>query len=150
MATIKANIPLDKGSMVLGVIQIFDIAENAIRESNELKRQLSDRQHFTGISSNEQTALGHFEAIMLKVGRETVYKDSTCRWRNVTATKDEDTGEVKVTPFEKWCKEKAYDIPSYFSYDEFCAYFAEELRADYESEKEKAIAKLAVEGEGDE
>lgn len=51
MATIKANIPLDKGSMVLGVIQIFDIAENAIRESNELKRQLSDRQHFSSGTS---------------------------------------------------------------------------------------------------
>lgn len=139
---------LGKGEMILGIVEIFDIAEEAIRENNELKRQQHDASSLLkSVPQPEGAGISGAEAIMLKIGRKKVYEDCICDWRKVSASKDDETGEIKVQKFDKWLNDKIYSVPDYMSRDEFCAYFDHKLREDYEREKADAIARLAVEGD---
>lgn len=136
---------LDKGDMVLGIIEIFDIAERAIQENNELRREREDMRRLSKAAGREDSALTATDMTIFTIGKKTVYEDSVYSWNKASATKDEETGMISVTTFEKWRKGKVSDPPSYMSLDDFYAYFDAELRSDYEREKTEAIDKLKTE-----
>ncbi len=144
---------LDKGSMILGIVQLFDTCEALTYQVNMLEREKANSRSsiFTKQPEDAELSPHHrIDTMMLTVGQKKVYEDSLLySWKKVTATKDEETGSVKVTPFEKWVKDKVQNVPDYMSFDEFCTYFDAELHATYEREKEKAIAALAVKDEDD-
>lgn len=143
---------LDKGTMILGIVQLFDTCEALTYELNAMQREKANSRSSIFTPQPDEKELPpyhHIDTMMLTVGQKKVYEDSLYSWEKVTASKDDETGVVKVTPFDKWVKNKVRDIPDYMSFDEFCIYFDSELHISYEREKEEAIAKLAVKDEDD-
>lgn len=142
---------IDKGSMILGIVQLFDDRDALACEVDALRRERESGRLFAAQPDGEELPPHHqIDMTILAVGQKRVYEDSLYSWKEVTATKDEKTGSVEVTPFDRWLKAKVSNVPDYMSFDEFCAYFDSELHATYERERDKAIAALAVKDEGDE
>lgn len=128
---------MNKGEMILGIIEVFDRAEKAERDlANTSALYLND-------SAVKVCAESAADMAIYATGRKKVFEESTYSWRRVEAWRDDD-GTVRSTSFEKWRDGKISGVPDYMSKDEFLAYFDPELRAMYEKEKGDAIAVLAV------
>lgn len=82
------------------------------------------------------------DAAVIKAGRKAILEKHIYSWGCVTATRDEDSGNVNVTSYERWLEEKTRSIPDYASRDGFLAYFAKDLNEMYEAEKAEAMAEL--------
>lgn len=132
---------IGKGELIVSIIELYDELEASKREQ--------DKQAPVVIkpADTDGSELSKIDARMLEAGRIKVYENCIYSYRECRATKDEETGAISVTPYGKWLKEKVYNVPDYMSKTDFYEYFADRLQADYEREKQDAIAKLAVEGD---
>lgn len=124
-------------------------------ERDAYKRELEDLQR--GINActaaSEGEGFNATDLMCLKAGRKKIFSDCTYSWRTVSATRNDETGAIEVTTFEKFRKEAFNRCPDSMSKREFFEYFDGEFRAMYEEQKDKAIAELkeseAKEGEDD-
>lgn len=129
---------IEKGELILGIISLFDELEAAKQAARNVETVYVDK---------DGEGLSQTDLIMLQAGRREVYKDCLYSWIECDASRDEETGAIKVTPYDTWLKKKVRKVPNYMSRVEFYDYFADRLTEDYEREKQDAIAKLAVTGE---
>ena len=137
---------IEKGEMIMGGVELFDALEEAKRAADEAKRRDEARNRAACEAPHSDGGPSSLDARMIEAGRAEVYGSSTYSWERCDATRDEETGAIAVTPYEKWRKSKVNSVPEYMSRTDFYEYFADRLKADYEREKQDAIAKLAVEG----
>lgn len=134
---------MNKGEMILGIVELYD-------QIAELKSKASEPLTLTMECEAGADGSDRFDAYMIAAGKKTVLERSLYSWKECRAWKDEETGAVVATEYNKWVKEKISNLPDYMSKQEFARYFDAELRDMYEDEKSDAIAKLAVTGDGDE
>lgn len=133
---------IGKGELIVSIIELYDALEASKRERD--KRQVPAVIRTADTDGRE---LSKIDARMLEAGRIKVYESCMYSWRECKATKDEETGAISVMPYGTWLKEKVNSVPDYMSKTDFYEYFADRLQADYEREKQDAIAKLAVKGD---
>lgn len=128
---------MNKGEMILAVIDVYERAEAA-------ERALAERTAFpVNLAVCEGEAQSDADRTIYAIGRKSVFEEAVYGWNRVNAYRDED-GAVKVTSFERWRDSKVRDVPDYMSKVGFFDYFDAEFKAMYEKEKGDAIAKLAV------
>lgn len=119
--------------------------ETKRREIEELQRGV------TLCESESDEGLSSTDAYCLRVGRKEVFSRSFYSWRNVYASRDEETGEVKInTSFEKFRESAFASCPDHLSKCELLSYFDTQLHALYDEQKKKAIEELEQEEAEDE
>lgn len=133
---------IGKGELIMSIIELYDELEIGKRE-----RESWQVPAVLECSKNDSSGLSKVDERMLEVGRIRVYESGIYSWNECKADKDDETGAISVTPYAKWLKSKVNSVPDYMSRADFYEYFADRLQADYEREKQDAIAKLAVEGD---
>lgn len=132
-----------KYEYISGLIQLFDTVEELKRDNDDLRRALIQQSNK---SISEYSAKGNgdfamFDYYAIKRGREKILNECIYSWKEVRARRGDD-GEIKVTSFEDWLKEKVSHIPDYMSRKDFAKYFEVELTGIYEEEKAEAIEEL--------
>lgn len=127
----------------LALMQIFDRLDAAERKA--ALRPKADDQRPEVEADGRSDAEKAIDSVALETGRKSILEGALYRWNEVRASRDEESGTVNVTSYEKWLKSKAQDIPDYVSRDAFVTYFSDDLLALYESEKAEAIARLEEE-----
>ena len=119
-------------------------------ERDAYKRELEDLQR--GINActtaSEGDGFNATDLMCLNAGRKKIFDDCTYSWSSVEAWRDEDTGEIKVTSFEKFREKAFYRCPDSMSKRDFFEYFDADFRAKYEEDKARVIENLK-EGEDD-
>lgn len=133
---------IGKGELILGIIGLYDELEAAKKERDKLHVPA-----VIEIAENGNGELSKIDMRMLEAGRVKVYENAMYSWHRCSAIKDDETGAIEVTPYTRWLNDKVNNVPDYMSKTDFYEYFADRLKADYEREKQDAIAKLAVEGD---
>lgn len=113
-------------------------------ELEAAKREISDFERVVDIceKTNEGEGLGATDMLCLNAGRKKIFSDCTYSWRTVNATRDDETGAIEVTPFEKFRNGAFNRCPDSMSKSEFFDYFDGEFRAMYEEQKATAIEML--------
>lgn len=132
---------IGKGEIIMGIVELYDALEASERERDG-RRAAVVAEH--GSDGGE---LSETDARMVEEGRAKVYGGCLRSWMKCEAARDDETGAVSVTPYEDWLKNKIGEVPDYMSRDEFVRYFADMLERDYERERQRAIAELAVGGD---
>lgn len=129
---------LNKYELITEIAMLCDELEAYKRSAESIKRDieaLANAGSDDGLNAND--------LMCLKVGRAKVFEDCTSTWyRHVHADRNEDTGEIEVTSFKKYCESTFVHAPESMSKNEFMAYFEDNFREAYEEEKAKAIAEL--------
>ena len=116
-------------------------------ELEAAKREISDWQRVVDVceKTSEGEGLSATDMMCLKAGRKKIFSDCTYSWRTVSATRNDETGAIEVTTFEKFRKEAFNRCPDSMSKREFFEYFDGEFRAMYEEQKATAIKNLKEE-----
>jgi len=126
---------MTKYDLTTEIAMLCDELEAAKREAEELRGMPASE-------TGEVQTISALDARFMRVGRQRVFEDSTYSWSEVSAHKDEESGKVLVTKYERFVSEKTNKIPSYMSEDEFRRVFDKEFRTCYEKEKAEALEKL--------
>ncbi len=126
---------------VMAVMQVFDRLESAERKADQAACMLGNTA-LAGQEGYRTEAEAMLDAAVTKAGRKVVLEKHLYSWNQASASRDEDSGIVNATSYEKWIKEKVKNIPDYASRESFLAYFEVDLRELYEAEKAEAIAEL--------
>lgn len=127
---------VDKYELIREILMLCDELEASKREIAELERDVEL------CTSTDDSALGDADVYCLKVGRKKVFEDGVYSWREVSASRDEETGAISVTAFERFRESAFSSCPASMSRDEFFDYFDAEFRAMYEKQKKQAIEAL--------
>lgn len=140
---------ITRNDAVMAVMQVFDRLEAAERKADkaacELGNMALDGAGLGSAETSDEPLVPEariIDATVEKAGRKAVLKECVYGWSHVTASRDEESGLVNVTSYEKWLKKKISRIPDYASRVGFLAYFADDLREMYEADKAEAIAEL--------
>lgn len=136
---------MDKYDVITAIGRAFDERDEAVREVNRLRRELSDRDtqlHFEqGKDDAEEDKYSLIRANVFRVGKLKVFEDALSYWKSVNVSRSE-SGSLYVQSFENWTDKVADRIPSYMSKDQFVDFFDNELRSMYEKKKAEAIDDL--------
>ena len=136
---------MDKYDVITAIGRAFDERDEAVREVNRLRRELSDRDsqlHFEqGKDDAEEDKYSLIRANVFRVGKLKVFEDALSYWKSVNVSRSEN-GSLSVQSFERWTDKVADRIPSYMSKDQFVDFFDNELRSMYEKKKAEAIDDL--------
>ncbi|MCI6273922.1 MAG: hypothetical protein SPD98_02885 [Tractidigestivibacter sp.] len=128
---------VDKYELVTTVAVLCDELEATRREL----RDMEDSVAACG-DMGEGRPVSHADLLCMREGRKKVFEDSIYSWAGIKAERDEETGEIRVTPFERF-RDDIYDsCPDSMSKREFYEYFDSEFRARYDEKKDKAVARL--------
>lgn len=123
-------------------------------ELEAYKREAADAKYEKNIVAgyvHMKQELSELDAHALNVGRKKIFHDHIYTWREVKATRNDETGAIEVTKFEKFREAVFHSCPDWISQRDFFEYFDAEFRELYAEQKAKAIADLkASEGEGGE
>ena len=128
-----------KYDVITAVAEAFDRAEKAEAEVRRLFR-------ITCEDACEVSYINRFDRIALEVGKKHIVKDSLNYWRDVRVNRDDETEVVTVEPYSKWAKRVVKNIPDQFSKEDFFSYFEQELKDEYEKNKQEAIEEFNREG----
>lgn len=128
-----------RNDIIRKILDAYDTIERLEIANSTLRERV--RAYEAG-NYEEAKALTDMDERVLAYGREQLVDKALGYWKGVKYDEDENTGEVSVESYEKWCKHvvRRDDIPSWCSLDGFYDYFAVELREVYETECEKAVA----------
>lgn len=128
---------ISKYELITEVVRLFD-------ELDACRRDLADLERGIAACSDvgKEKPVNPVDLICLKAGRQKLFDDCTCSWRSVTAARDEETGEIKVTGFRKFRASVTDRCPDSMSRNEFFEYFDSEFHALYEEKKAMAISEL--------
>lgn len=114
-------------------------------ELEAYKREAADAQFEKNIVTEhvyQQKELSELDAHALNVGRKMIFKDHIYTWREVSASRNDETGAIMVTKFEKFRESIFHSCPDWICQRDFFEYFDAEFKALYEEQKAKAIAEL--------
>lgn len=117
---------MTKQEMIIELMNLFD--------ENKYLKEKSERK----VSDNV------IDQSVLEYGKSKILEDCLYSWINVRCEYDEHSKMYYYTPFEKWTTGKISRVPDFMSKNEFLTYFAEELQAMYECEKQQALKLCAV------
>ena len=147
MAEISFHHTIDKYGIITDILTAFDLLEGYKREAEALKR---DMQTLSAMTSNGNDGeVNPFDLLCLSEGCKAIFERCTYSWRSVSATRNEETGAIEVTTFERYRESTFNRCPDSMSKRDFFEYFDGEFRRDYEEEKAKAIEQLEEEEASD-
>lgn len=129
---------ISKYELVTEIAMLCDERDAYKRELEESRRNVK----LCTATEGEGNGLSGADLFCLAVGRKKVFSDGVYTWREVNASRDEDTGAIRVTTFERFREQAFSSCPASMSKDDFFEYFDAEFRAMYEKQKEQAIATL--------
>ena len=119
--------------MVMGVLEVYDRINVLEAENAKLKAGMVSE-----ITTPEgDDPLAGIKARILQFGREKIVDDALDYWRRVNVTRDD--GQLKVTSYEKWLKDKLTKVPEFMSVVQFKEICKAELKAEYEKKKKEAM-----------
>ncbi len=127
---------ISKYDLITEIAKLCDELEAARRELRDVERGIATCKDM------EDEKINPADLLCVSAGRNKIFEDCTYTCSDVSATRDEETGEIKVTTFERFRDSALYRCPDTMSKREFFEYFDGEFRATYEEEREKAIAEL--------
>lgn len=131
---------ISKYELLTEIAMLYDGFEDARRDLAAWERSACACE-----KANNGEGMSAIDLYCLNVGRKKVFDNCTYSWRSVTAVRDDETGEISVTAFEKF-RESAYSgCPDNMSKREFFEYFDGEFHELYEQQKAKAIEQLKEE-----
>lgn len=119
--------------MVMGVLEVYDRINVLEAENAKLKAGMVSE--ITAPVGNDP--LAGIKARILQFGREKIVDDALDYWRRVNVTRDD--GQLKVTSYEKWLKDKLTKVPEFMSVVQFKEICKAELKAEYEKKKKEAM-----------
>lgn len=128
--------------------EIINRINNLFDENVELKvkvesLELREKQREKSKKDNSMNSL---DVKLLEYGRETLAKEVISSWGNeVSVCRNEESKEIKITPYEKWLDQKvAYNIPTNMSKEDVINIVSTSDYANerYELEKETSIEKF--------
>lgn len=139
MEIARCDVNETRNEMIRMILDMFDALDASQMDNEMLRRRLDAYEK--GIA-NGIVAITEMDEHVLKYGREQLVDKSLEYWHDVKYDKDDETGEVSVEPFSKWCSHaiRITKIPSWCSFDAFVDYFHIELRAIYDKECSNAVA----------
>lgn len=123
---------MKKYDVITAVVEAFDRAEKAEAEVRRLFRTTCE-------DACEVSYTNRLDRITLEVGKKHIVKDSLDYWKEVRANRDDETEVVTVEPYRKWAERVVNKIPDQFSKEDFFSYFDQELKDEYEKNKQEAI-----------
>lgn len=129
---------MKKYDVITAVAEAFDRAEKAEAEVRRLFR-------ITCEDACEVSYVNRFDRIALEIGKKHIVKDSLDYWKDVRVNRDDETEVVTVEPYGKWAKRVVKNIPDKFSKEDFFSYFEQELKDEYEKNKQEAIEEFNCE-----
>lgn len=119
--------------MVMGVLEVYDRINVLEAENAKLKAGMVSEI----IAPEGNDLLAGIKARILQFGREKIVDDALDYWRRVNVTRDD--GQLKVTSYEKWLKDKLTKVPEFMSVVQFKEICKAELKAEYEKKKKEAM-----------
>ena len=100
MAEISFHHTIDKYGIITDILTAFDLLEGYKREAEALKR---DMQTLSAMTSNGNDGeVNPFDLLCLSEGCKAIFERCTYSWRSVSATRNEETGAIEVTTFERY------------------------------------------------
>ena len=128
---------ISKYELLTEIAMLCDNFEDARRDLAAWERRAQ-----TCEKASDGEGLSAIDVYCIEAGRKKLFGDCTYSWRNVTASRNEETGAIQVTKFEKFRESVFHSCPDWISKREFFEYFDAEFQALYEEQKAKAIAEL--------
>ena len=131
-----------KYDVVEAVLKVYD--ENArLRIENErLKTFNADIATIAAPTECGSDPYAYAKARIMEEGRKKLAHDAFRYWHDVTVHRNDD-GSLSVEKFEKWRKDNVDKVPDFMSREDFYKLMDNEIRAEYENEKRKAMDALA-------
>lgn len=129
------RVMLNRQGFISDVLDLYDYIDELERENDRLTRERNLRP------TTKPKGLNYVDMVMLERGKNEIFNDVYRNWGKVKCTYNEDTGKYDFTPFNEWIKHKLDmdDMPRTLSFDDFVAYFKQELQERYAEEKKEAI-----------
>jgi hypothetical protein len=124
---------MERNDMVMGVLEVYDRINVLEAENAKLKAGMVSE--ITAPKGDDP--LAGIKARILQFGREKIVDDALDYWRRVNVTRDD--GQLKVTSYEKWLKDKLTKVPEFMSVVQFKEICKAELKAEYEKKKKEAM-----------
>ncbi len=112
---------MTKQEMIIELMNLYD-------ENEKLK---AENDHKVSDNFIDQSILDY--------GKSKILEECLYSWINVRYEYDEHSKMHYYAPFGKWVTGKISRVPDFMSKNEFLTYFAEELQAMYECEKQQAL-----------
>ena len=127
----------DKYELLTTIAMLCDELEAYERESGRVKGEIE-----TLVQANDD-GLSETDLRMLGVGRKKVFEECTYTYYSyraqVDVSRDDETGAIKMTSFEKFRDNVFSKAPDFMSKDEFFAYFDAEFHDAYAAAKAEAL-----------
>lgn len=129
------RVMLNRQGFISDVLDLYDYIDELERENERLTRERNLRP------TTKPKGLNYVDMVMLERGKKEIFNEVYRNWCKVKCTYNEDTGKYDFTPFNEWIKHKLDmdDMPRTLSFDDFVAYFKQELQERYAEEKKEAI-----------
>lgn len=138
---------INKYELLATIAMLLDEREAALREYDSLKRDVETLSHVAHDDAGPK--VNPFDLLCLSEGRKAIFERCTYSWHSVSATRNEETGAIEVTTFERYRESVFNRCPDFMSKHDFFKYFDGEFRKDYEEKKAKAIEQLEEEEASD-
>ena len=127
----------DKYELLTTIAMLCDELEAYEREEGRAKGEIE-----TLVQANED-GLSEVDLRMLGVGKKKVFEECTYAYYSyrsqVEVNRDDETGAIKVTSFERFRDSTFSKAPDFMSKDEFFAYFDAEFHDAYRKAKAEAL-----------
>ena len=135
-----------RNDLIRDILDAFDTIDELRYDNRMLRERLASYEVTDPVPAE---SVGYIEVELIKMARKDVLKKGIGYWHSVRVEVDDDSGEVKgIQPFDSWVRESTNgrDLPSWLSLDAFRSYFEDDLREQYEKERETALAAIHNEG----
>lgn len=125
---------LKRQDFVNNILDMFDDIDALKMENEHLKNA-------TPKIKTQEKALTFIDVLMIKKGKEEVFKYATYSWNKVDCNYDEESDTYSFTSYDKWLIRKIQreKIPNSMSLYDFTTYFKSELLEMYKKEKEESL-----------
>lgn len=132
---------MDKAEHITAVLSLYDEIDRLEREIEIAN--ITPVAEFIECDSNKGT--DELTAAFIGAGKKQVYKDSTNDWYvDFCVRRDEETGAIEYTSFEKWRNKYVNSVPDFMSRTRFYSIFNDWLKRDYEKKTEDELARFKM------
>lgn len=132
---------LNRQGFISDILDLYDYIDKLERENESLKKEKNTRP------TTKPKGLNYVDMVMLERGKKEIFREVFRNWNKVQCTYNEDTEKYDFTPFKYWIEHKLDmdDMPKTLSFDDFVAYFKQELQERYNEERKEALRKAKEE-----
>lgn len=132
---------MNKAEHITAVLNLYD-------EIDRLERRL-EIANITPVAElvecDSNGGTDEITAAFIGAGKKQVYDDSVSDWyASFHVCKDEETGAIECTSFEKWRDKYVKSVPDFMSRTRFYSLFNDWLKRDYEKKAEDELAKFKM------